>query len=82
MSFGCMLCCFEVRVHAIATFIAKNFGFMLNPMGRVGFLLCCGFLLFSLHSFTGWLCGAYICALGTSRPRLKLPTFITSTRFI
>jgi len=63
MSFGCLLCCFELRLKAITALIVKNFGFMYNPRGRVVFLLCCGFLMFSLESILGWVVGAYLCAL-------------------
>jgi uncharacterized membrane protein len=47
----------------ITAVIVKNFGFMYNPKGRVVFLLCCGFLMFSLESILGWIVGAYLCAL-------------------
>ena len=63
MSFGCMLCCFELRIKRVSEAIAKNFGFMYNPKGRVVFLLLCGFLMFSLGTIMGWIVGAYLCAL-------------------
>mmetsp|Transcript_25872 Transcript_25872/g.57977 ORF Transcript_25872/g.57977 Transcript_25872/m.57977 type:complete len:115 (+) Transcript_25872:322-666(+) len=65
MSFGCLLCCFELRLKqfGVQAFIAKNFGFLHKAQGRVVFLLCCGFLMFSLGTVMGWVVGAYLSAL-------------------
>jgi hypothetical protein len=63
MSFGCMLCCFELRLKSFAESIAKNFGFMYKPHGRITFLLLCSFLMLSLGSIMSYIVGAYVLAL-------------------
>mmetsp|Transcript_52454 Transcript_52454/g.67270 ORF Transcript_52454/g.67270 Transcript_52454/m.67270 type:complete len:207 (-) Transcript_52454:117-737(-) len=63
MSFGCMLCCFELRLKMFVSAIAKNFGFMYKPKGRIAFLMLCSFLMLSLGSIMSYIVGAYIFAL-------------------
>ena len=60
---GCLLCCFELRLKMISVLIAKYFGLLFNPKGRIIFILFCGCLMFSLNSIMGFVVGAYVCAL-------------------
>jgi hypothetical protein len=43
----------QVKLEVVAAALAKQFGFMFQPTGRMVFLLCCGGLMFSLDSFLG-----------------------------
>jgi len=48
--FGCMLCCFELRVGAMEQFVREHFGFMFTNLGRTFFLFFLASFCFGLVS--------------------------------
>ncbi len=62
LMFSCLLCCFEVHLKLVSEKIAKNFGFLFNPIGRIFFLIFIGIICFSFKSIIGYIGGGCMCA--------------------
>jgi len=55
--FGCMLCCFELRISAIDNRVRQRFGFMYSYMGRTLFLFFIASFLFARNTTTTYAIG-------------------------
>ena len=71
-AFGCLLCCFELRIRAVASWMVTNFGFMYKSKGRIYFLFVCGMLMWSTGSILGWIVGAYLISLAPANAYILL----------
>ncbi len=61
LMFSCLLCCFEVHLKMVSVKIAKNFGFLFSPIGRIIFLIFIGVICFSFKSIIGYIGGGCMC---------------------
>ena len=62
--FGCLLCCFELRISRVEKVVRRLFGFMFSYVGRAGFLFflaifCLGIV--SDQAALGWVVGVLTC---------------------
>ncbi len=66
--FGCLLCCFEIRIKSVEAYTRENFGFMYTYVGRTIFLIFLATICFGIQSgkeATGLLkCVCFDCFVG------------------
>jgi len=61
--FGCLLCCFEIRIRQVSTLISRNFGFMFSWQSRCAFLTFVAILCFAVKGVLLYIGGGIMMAI-------------------